>query len=151
MQHPNSAGLVLDQFVPYRMVKLAHNMSLALARMYQQQFDINIAQWRILAQLAEQPSLLAKEIGVITAMDKSKVSRAVAVLKTKGYLNQCPDDHDNRATRLSLSLQGRKFYQNIAPKALAWEQQLMAALEPTEQQDLINILSKLDQRIGQLS
>ena len=94
---------------------------------------------------------LAKEIGVITAMDKSKVSRAVAVLKTKGYLNQCPDDHDNRATRLSLSLQGRKFYQNIAPKALAWEQQLMAALEPTEQQDLINILSKLDQRIGQLS
>jgi len=76
----------LNQFVPHRMVHLASNISLALSKIYKQKFDITIPEWRVLAQLAEQQKLYSKDIGEITSMDKSKVSRAVKALETKDYL-----------------------------------------------------------------
>ena len=111
----------LNQFVPYRMVQLASNISLALSKIYKQTFDITIPEWRVLAQLAEQQKLYSKDIGEITSMDKSKVSRAVKALESKDYLIKQTDKKDNRAVYLSLSVKGQSLYQKIAPKALQWE------------------------------
>jgi DNA-binding MarR family transcriptional regulator len=137
----------LTQFVPYRMVHLAANISLALSKIYKQEFNITIPEWRVLAQLAQQQKLYSKDIGEITSMDKSKVSRAVKALETKHYLIRQTDNKDNRAAYLSLTTQGRSLYEKIAPKALQWERQFIAVLEPSEHRDLMRILKKLDQQV----
>jgi DNA-binding MarR family transcriptional regulator len=137
----------LNQFVPYRMVHLASNISLALSKIYKQTFDINIPEWRVLAQLAEQQKLYSKDIGEITSMDKSKVSRAVKALETKDYLIRQTDKQDNRAAYLSLSVQGHSLYQKIAPKALQWEKQFMSVLEASEHRNLMKVLDKLDKQV----
>jgi DNA-binding MarR family transcriptional regulator len=137
----------LNQFVPYRMVHLASNISLALSKIYKQTFDITIPQWRVLAQLAQQQKLYSKDIGEITSMDKSKVSRAVKALESKDYLIRQTDKQDNRAAYLSLSVKGQGLYQKIAPKALQWERQFIGVLEASEHRNLMKILDKLDKQV----
>ncbi|MGK0268974.1 MAG: DNA-binding MarR family transcriptional regulator [Paraglaciecola sp.] len=140
----------LSQFVPYRMVHLASNISLALSKIYKQEFNISIPEWRVLAQLAEQQKLYSKDIGEITSMDKSKVSRAVKALESKNYLIRQTDKKDNRAAYLSLTVKGNSLYQKIAPKALQWERQLIGVLKASEFKDLMNILGKLDKQVLQI-
>ena len=147
MQNLKGDIVQLNQFVPYRMVNLAANISLALSKIYKQEFDITIAEWRVLAQLAEQQKLYSKDIGEITSMDKSKVSRAVKALETKHYLLRKTDQKDNRAAYLSLTIEGKSLYQKIAPKALQWERKFIGVLEKSEHQELMNILKKLDKQV----
>jgi DNA-binding MarR family transcriptional regulator len=150
IDNENIYSVQLKQFVPYRMVHLAANISLALSKIYKQEFDINIPQWRVLAQLAQQQKLYSKDIGDITSMDKSKVSRAVKALENKHYLIRQIDKKDNRAAYLSLSAKGEMLYQKIAPKALQWERQLIAVLEASEHKNLMKILDKLDKQVLQI-
>ncbi|MGK0267450.1 MAG: DNA-binding MarR family transcriptional regulator [Paraglaciecola sp.] len=146
----SSQNVHLHQFVPYRMVHLAAKISLALSKIYKQEFDISIPEWRVLAQLASQQKLYSKDIGDITSMDKSKVSRAVKVLENKHYLIRQADKNDNRAAYLSLTAQGETLYQQIAPKALQWERELVGVLAASEHKDLLNILDKLDKQVLQV-
>jgi DNA-binding MarR family transcriptional regulator len=146
-QDLDSPKVQLDQFVPYRMVHLAANISLALSKIYKQEFDITIPEWRVLAQLAQQQKLYSKDIAEITSMDKSKVSRAVKVLENKQYLLRQTDKNDNRAAYLSLTVQGKALYEKIVPKALQWEKQLIDVLEVSEHRDLMKILEKLDKQV----
>lgn len=150
MQKSSVMDLQLNQFVPYRMVNLAANMSLALSKIYKKEFDLNIAQWRVLAQLGEQQALYAKDIGEVTAMDKSKVSRAVKNLEEKGYINRQTDKKDNRAAYLSLTPTGKSLYKRIVPKALEWERQLMLALDSGECDAFVQSLTKLDKRVASM-
>jgi DNA-binding MarR family transcriptional regulator len=146
-QDLDSPKVQLDQFVPYRMVHLAANISLALSKIYKQEFDITIPEWRVLAQLAQQQKLYSKDIAEITSMDKSKVSRAVKVLENKQYLLRQTDKNDNRAAYLFLTVQGKALYEKIVPKALQWEKQLIDVLEVSEHRDLMKILEKLDKQV----
>jgi DNA-binding MarR family transcriptional regulator len=129
------------------MVDLASNISLALSKIYKQEFDITIPEWRVLAQLAQQQKLYSKDIGKITSMDKSKVSRAVKALESKRYLIRQLDKKDNRAAYLSLNKQGKALYQKIEPKALEWERQLVEILDLNEHKELMRILDKLDKQV----
>jgi DNA-binding MarR family transcriptional regulator len=147
MQNSNLDVVQLSDFVPYRMVHLAGNISMALSKIYKQEFDITIPEWRVLAQLAQQQKLYSKRIGELTSMDKSKVSRAVKSLESKEYLIRQTDKNDNRAAYLSLTCQGKLLYQKIAPKALEWEKQFVAVLDASEHRELMRILNKLDKQL----
>lgn len=140
-------AVMLNLFIPYRMVNLATNISNACSKIYKNEFDITVPEWRILARLAEHDRLNAKDVGHVTFMDKSKVSRAVKSLDDKGYLLREKDQKDNRANYLSLTEEGGSMYQQIAPKALDWEKRLISVLDASEYRDLMRILEKLDQQV----
>lgn len=139
--------LILNQFLPYRMVNLAKRISDSFSEIYMHDFGVTVPEWRILAVLAESGQQNARDIGEITSMDKSKVSRAVKQLEDKGYLIKEKDKNDNRASYLSLSEAGKELYFNIVPRALGWEERLINALDISEYRDLMRVLEKLDQQL----
>jgi DNA-binding MarR family transcriptional regulator len=141
--------LLLNQFTPYLLVNLAKRVSDSCASIYENDFDITIPEWRILARLAENDRQNSRELAAVTFMDKSKVSRAVKLLDKKGYLLKAKDVADQRVTYLSLSGAGRALYERIAPEALAWESRLLDALDITEYRDLMRIVEKLNRRLDQ--
>jgi DNA-binding MarR family transcriptional regulator len=147
LKEKTNRTVMLNLFVPYRMVNLATNISNACSKIYRSEFDISIPEWRILARLAEHERLNAKDIGRVTFMDKSKVSRAVKILEEKQLIHRQKDENDNRAAYLSLSEMGIKIYAKIAPKALDWEEELIGALDVSEYRDLMRIIEKLDQKV----
>lgn len=139
--------LILDQFLPYRLVSLSQKISHALSAIYREQFGISVAEWRILANLAEKGELNPKEIAQQTSMDKTRVSRAIKELSDKQYVVKRRDTRDQRAYWLGLSASGRAMYRQIVPLALAWEAQLLDALDASEYRDLNRIIEKLARRL----
>lgn len=143
--------LVLDQFLPFKMVDLSEQLSSTLSGIYSQEFNLTIAQWRILARLAEQSPLSSKELLQLTSMDKSRVSRAIKEMEQQSWLQRKKADEDNRISKLSLTAAGRELYQQIAPRALAWEADLLSSLDKTEYQQLLAIMDKLQHRVHQMA
>lgn len=143
-------SLVLNQFLPFRLVNIAKRLSDSYSQVYGDEFGLSIPEWRIIARLYEQPTLSSTLIGELTHMDKSKVSRGVKQLEDKQLIKKHKDAKDNRVSYLELSEAGRKLYHDIVPQALIWEAQLLQALDVAEYRDLFRILDKLDSRIDDL-
>lgn len=142
--------LELERFLPYRLVTLAQRLSTALSSIYDAEFGISIAEWRILANLAEKGELNPTEIAAQTSMDKARVTRALKELRARRCLVQKRDAGDGRGYRIRLSARGEQLYGRIAPLALAWEQRLLAGLDATENRELSRLLGKLNARATEL-
>ena len=137
------ADLELEHFLPYRLSVLSNRISQELAGLYAERFALNVTEWRLLAVLGRYPDLTATELAERTAMDKVAVSRAVSSLVADGRLTRKVDGDDRRRTRLRLSAKGYRIYDQVAPLALAYQQQLLAALSADERALLEALLSRL--------
>ena len=147
MSSTPSRTLVLQRFIPYQVVSLGKKISDSLSGIYSREFDITVAEWRVLATLAEKTRQNAKDIGELTLMDKAKVSRAVKLLEDKAYIVKQRDEKDNRASYLSLSKEGLNLYLSIVPRALSWETQLLEVLEPKEHEVFVQAMEKLGRHL----
>src|SRR6266849_3195772 len=133
-------GLELERFLPYRLSVLTNRISTAIARVYVRRFGLTVPEWRVMAVLGRFGAMSANAVCERTAMDKVRVSRAVARLAASGRI----DDADRRRALLELTLQGRAVYAEIGPLALAVEARLLARLDPADRADLARVLSKLE-------
>ncbi len=135
--------LRLQRFLPYRLSVLANRVSAAIAASYSDRFGLSIAEWRVIAVVAETPGLSAVEVAARTAMDKVAVSRAVASLLRARRLRRRTSPGDRRRSVLSLTPAGEAIYQEIVPLALGHQQALLDALSAGDRADLDRILDRL--------
>lgn len=142
--------LHLDQFVPYRLSVLSNVVSMSIARAYEREFGLSIPEWRIIAVLARYPDLSAVEVAERTAMDKVAVSRAVQSLLASERLVRSYDQGDRRRSILRLSTAGQAVYTRIAPLALRYEKNLLAALSQSDQRALDRLISRLMERAREM-
>ncbi|MGO1119158.1 MarR family winged helix-turn-helix transcriptional regulator [Rhodovibrionaceae bacterium A322] len=147
-EQDNPAAFELQDFLPYRLSVVTNRISRAFSRHYSHDFGLSIPEWRVLAVLGAFAPLSSNEICDRTAMDKAKVSRAVAALSHKGYLTRESNPDDHRLIALRHSLEGQAVFEEILPLARRLEEQLTSALAPGEREQLENLLSKLDQSIS---
>ena len=123
------AGFDLESFLPYRLSVTTNRVSRAFAAQYEQEFGISIPEWRAIAVLGAFAPLSSNEICERTAMDKAKVSRAVATLLKRGLIEREPHQTDQRLIQLTLSKAGRKIYEAIIPRARAIEAEVTKAVQ----------------------
>jgi DNA-binding MarR family transcriptional regulator len=138
--------LRLDQFLPYRLSVASNAVSQRIAAAYRSRFGLKIPEWRVLAVVAERGRADQAELVAATAMDKMTVSRAVAALTARGLIARDGPATDRRTRRLRLTTDGAALHGEIAPLALALEAELLAALEPEERHQLMNLLLRLEAR-----
>ncbi len=146
-----TAPLVLDRFLPYRLSILSNTISGAIARVYEARFGLTILEWRIMAVLGLGAPLSANGVCDRTRMDKVQVSRAVSRLLDKGLVHRKFANDDRRRSALSLSAKGRKVYAEIAPMTADWEAKLLAALGPKELGALDRLVAKLQTEADKLA
>jgi DNA-binding MarR family transcriptional regulator len=137
--------LDLERFLPYRLSVLSNRISADIAKLYDTRHGLSIPEWRVIAVLAKRPGLSATEVAQRTAMDKVAVSRAVSSLLDDGRIQRDTDGDDRRKSVLRLSEAGRAVYDDVAPKALAYEQKLLGTLKPEERQALDRLLARMEQ------
>lgn len=142
-QETSSEALRLDGFLPYRLSVLSNAVSRKIADMYERDYDISIWQWRIIAVLGEHDGLTATEVANKTLMDKPAVSRAASSLIDRTLISRRSDNADRRKAELRLTAKGRKIYDAIIPRALAYERELLASLSPEEAGMLHGLLTRL--------
>ncbi|WP_245947921.1 MarR family winged helix-turn-helix transcriptional regulator [Billgrantia montanilacus] len=142
--------LDLNQFLPYRLNSLADRISQALAQLYEERYQLNIAQWRVLAWLSHCDELTAKKVCAYTNMDKARVSRAIQALEDRGLISRTPSPRDQRLHDLHLTPAGQALLAELIPAAQAWEAELVATLTAGEYRDLLNVMRKLERQLERI-
>lgn len=142
-----AAPLQLESFLPYRLAVLTNLVSSKLAAAYARQFNLTVAEWRVIAIVGRFPNTTASEIAERGALDKVAVSRAIASLVAAGRLVRVIDPSDRRRARLAMSTAGYNVYRKIVPLARNYERQLLAALPPEDQRALDRLLEGLTARV----
>ncbi|MFW3616996.1 MarR family winged helix-turn-helix transcriptional regulator [Billgrantia antri] len=142
--------LDLNQFLPYRLNSLADRISQALAELYEERYQLNIAQWRVLAWLSHCDELTAKKVCSYTNMDKARVSRAIQALEERGLIRRTPAPEDQRQQDLHLTAAGQALLAKLIPEAQAWEAELVATLTAGEYRDLLNVMRKLERQLERI-
>lgn len=141
-------GLVLADFIPYRVVALGHAISRNLARAYESE-NLTIPEWRVLAVVSQAAAVAARDVARLTPMDKMAVSRAVAALEAKGLVTRKSDARDRRVYSLSLSAKGKALFERVARLARAYEEDLLSPLSAAERATLKALLARLESGVAE--
>ncbi len=136
-------ALLLEDFLPYRLNIAAAQVSEGLARVYSERFGLDIPGWRVIATLGQFGEATAKTIGAHSRMHKTKVSRAVLDLETRGLVRRAPNPADKREAFLALTNRGEATYREIVPLALTYQQELLQRLTGEQRLALDAILAVL--------
>lgn len=140
----------LESFLPYRLSVTANRVSRAFARRYAKEFGLTIPEWRVLAVVGDGQPVSAAEIVLRTAMDKAKVSRAVAGLLDRDLLRRAINPLDQRRHMLAHSRKGRQIYEAIVPRARALEAEVTQDLSAEQCRLLGQLLDRLLRKAAQL-
>ena len=143
MDEQSDNSLILEDFLPYRLAILSHTVSGLIARVYDKRFGLTIPEWRVIAIVGRFPGLSAVEVAERTMLDKVAVSRAVTKLIKAGRIDREFADADRRRSILTLSEDGRKVHNEVAPLALEMEQDLLHGLNDEQ----ISILNTVIERL----
>ena len=140
--------LDLLRFVPFRLNRLAAEISQGLAGVHADRFGIDVTEWRVLATLGMREPRSAQFIVRCTRTHKSKISRAVARLTEAGLVEGAPSAEDRRELSLRMTAKGRELYDAIVPVVAAYERELLARLNQDELRGLAAGLDRLEQALG---
>lgn len=118
----------LQNFLPFRLNRLASEMSAGLSGVYRERFSIEIAEWRVVATLAHEGETTAQAIVASTRTHKSTISRAVTKLIGMGWVERNASPQDGREKSLKLTSLGDKKLKEILPLVKAYEREVLKAL-----------------------
>jgi DNA-binding MarR family transcriptional regulator len=140
-----SARLDLFKFVPFRLNRLAAEVSNALSTEYQERYGLDIPGWRVIATLGfRKEPCSAQYVAECTRTHKSTISRAVTALMKRQIIERVENENDRREFRLRLTRKGRTLYEELFPRLLQREQEILAGLSSQERRDLAALLGKLE-------
>ena len=142
------ATLDLFRFVPFRLNRLAAEVSAALASEYQERYGLDIPEWRVLATLGfRNDACSAQYIADCTRTHKSTISRAVTALMERQLVERVENEEDRREFRLRMTRKGDALYEQLIPRLLRKEQEILSCLSAREQKDLAAMLGKIEQSL----
>lgn len=140
--------LALEAFLPYRLNRLADVVSREFSQIYRDRYGITRPEWRTLATLGEFGAMTATQVGMHSAMHKTKVSRAVAELEKRRWLTRQADQKDRRIEMLELTGAGSTVYREMVPLAVAFQENLMRRLGDASGKALINAIDTLERSLN---
>jgi DNA-binding MarR family transcriptional regulator len=140
-----ASRLDLFRFVPFRLNRLAAEVSGALSAEYQERYGLDIPEWRVLATLGfRHDPCSAQYISHCTRTHKSTISRAVTALLKRHVVERVENEDDRREFRLRLTRKGRALYEELIPRLLRREQEILSCLSAKERKALAALLGKIE-------
>jgi DNA-binding MarR family transcriptional regulator len=142
------AKLDLFRFVPFRLNRLAAEVSAALSSEYQERYGLDIPEWRVLATLGfRDDPCSAQYIAHCTRTHKSTISRAVTTLMTRQLVERVENADDRREFRLRMTRKGKALYEELIPRLKRKEQVILSCLSAQERRDFAHMLGKIEQSL----
>jgi DNA-binding MarR family transcriptional regulator len=142
------ATLDLFKFIPFRLNRLAAEVSAALSGEYQARYGLDIPEWRVLATLGfRNEACSAQYIAHCTRTHKSTISRAVSALMTRQLVERVENEDDRREFSLRMTRKGTALYQKLIPRLKRKEQEILACLTAKECKAFALMLGKIEKSL----
>jgi DNA-binding MarR family transcriptional regulator len=139
-----------DGRFPYWFARISRALSQHLLLHVAAEFDLNLAEYRILDTLADLDSTSIRDIAADASLDKAQVTRAVADLTKRGLVVQMVDGRDRRLRVVKLTPAGRRLRDATLPFVTERQRRLEQRLTPAERRVLWKALTVLSEEAEQL-
>jgi DNA-binding MarR family transcriptional regulator len=137
--------LDLFRFVPFRLNRLAAEVSAALSSEYQERYGLDIPEWRVLATLGfRNDACSAQYIAHCTRTHKSTISRAVTTLMKRQLVERVENADDRREFALRMTRKGKALYEELIPRLLRKEREILSCLTAPERRDFARMLGVIE-------
>lgn len=143
MTDKNFEEFDLNSFLPFELHQASEHLSASFSQIYRDNFGMTRTEWRVFAHLGQTSPLTATQIGQSSKLHKTKVSRAIASLQKRGWVQRTESDQDRRIQSLHLTKTGQITYKTLAQKALKFDQTVKARMGADDFQKLLSLLQKL--------
>jgi DNA-binding MarR family transcriptional regulator len=141
--------LDLLRFMPFRLNRLAAEVSAALSGEYQERYGLDIPEWRVLATLGfRNDACSAQYIAHCTRTHKSTISRAVTALMTRQLVERVENEDDRREFRLRMTRKGKTLYKELIPRLRRKEHEILSCLSAQERKEFALVLGKIEKSLG---
>lgn len=141
--------LDLFKFVPFRLNRLGAEVSAALSSEYRERYGLDIPEWRVIATLGfRNEACSAQYISQCTRTHKSTISRAVTSLMARELVERVENEDDRREFRLRMTRKGFALYEELIPRLLRREQEILSCLSAQERRDFATLLGKIEDSLG---
>lgn len=107
-------GITADS-LSFRLNRLGHLYQRPFRAQIGARVGLSVHEWRSIVVMATYGSVTSVEIARATGLLPMSVSRAVARLRSLELVEGTPDPSDLRATLLTLTAEGRRVYNDVAP------------------------------------
>ena len=133
--------LDLDQYVPGLLLWLSNKVSSSASAVYHEKFGIGVTEWRVLAYFQIYPWSTASRACELMGLDKGAVSRSIAVLVSREYLESRPQGL--RKVEYRVTAQGAKLHDAAYRIAMAREEALLSGLSAKDRAHLVRLLTHM--------
>ena len=135
--------------MPFRLNRLAAEVSAALSVEYRERYGLDIPEWRVLATLGfRNGACTAQYISHCTRTHKSTISRAVTTLMRRQIIERVANQDDRREFALQLTRKGYALYEELIPRLLHKEQEILSCLSAQERKDFAALLGKIERSLA---
>jgi DNA-binding MarR family transcriptional regulator len=108
-------------------------------------WDLNVAQFDVLAHVGASEGMTQQELADSLLVTKGNVCQLLDRMEDRGWISR---RQDGRANRLFLTDEGRRLFDEVVPDHEALVTERFCALSRKEQEQLHELLRKLDKALG---
>jgi len=124
--------LNLDEYLPYLVNRVGVALALEFGRHALARYRLSIEMWRVLVVLSANGGQRQVDLGGLTSIDASTLSRMVTRLARLGFVVRRRSTADNREVKVALTAKGRIALRRLIPIARRYEDSAAAGLTPAE-------------------
>lgn len=147
MTLPPTWNLFDGDHLPHRILLLARMLDRETARHLQEQFELSLAEWRVLAFVCSVGPSSAADIGSAFESDRAEVSRAVARLEARNYISREVASDNRKKLIVNVTDEGRKTFETARVTRQQYFHTIMQDLDGDQIQVLNQSLQAIAQRV----
>lgn len=129
---PRTWTLFGPDHLPYRLLLLARMIDRQASRKLQADFNISLAEWRVLAFVGVSGPSTAATIGMHGRIDRAEISRAVAALERKGLATREPHPNHRRKLIIKPTERGEALFQEVRRERQSFFQSMLETISPAD-------------------
>ena len=133
----------IEEFLTYHLNILARKLSRRHSRFLNENFEMALAEWWLLAQISQKSPTTVRDLAARTLIDKAQVSRGIEQLKSREYVRRETDPKDKRSALFYITQAGTDAYEKIMPARRANQSELMSQLTREERDMFRASITKL--------
>jgi len=119
-------------YLPLRLLLVGKLIDLNIGRLLAAYSALSVAEWRVVAQLAVLRTGSVREMARQACVDPAEVSRSVASLEKRGFVERQLNHRDRRSPRFSLTAAGTANFEMFRPHWRRLQKALIAPLTAAE-------------------
>jgi DNA-binding MarR family transcriptional regulator len=133
----------MEDLFLYRIARLHATAGAPVVRICEGGYGITRREWRLLLVLALNGNLSSFDLAQHAQLEWGLVSKAVGQLVAKELIFRQPKPNDRRSVLIGLTEKGVLVYQQVFPKVVNVNHNLLSVLSDTQLEQLDTILSLL--------